>query len=255
MNVRAAPPVGAPGFRLIRWIVTSGAASLYMASDLASGRPAVVKIFHRMDGRTVDRLEQRLQTNAALAHPGIVPVHSIGRTSDGRLFHSMPLLMGFEQARHDLLGRPLRIAALLRGLLEGLAQAHRSGTVHGGIKPSNVLFDKQGYAQLADFGIACCMAEPGLPPRTRGGISAPNRRGAKHPTHVRTSTASACWRTNCSRAHRPSRKAQPSNPLGLPSNPCHDCLPAPARGKSGWIAHSPLRPICGSRLLRKWPAH
>ena len=181
MNVRAAPPVGAPGFRLIRWIVTSGAASLYMASDLASGRPAVVKIFHRMDGHTLDRLEQRLQTNAALAHPGIVPVHSIGRTSDGRLFHSMPLLMGFEQARHDLLGRPLRIAALLRGLLEGLAQAHRSGTVHGGIKPSNVLFDKQGYAQLADFGIACCMAEPGLPPPDKGRYLSPEQARGQAP--------------------------------------------------------------------------
>ena len=178
MNVQAATPVGAPGYRLIRWIAASGAASLYMASDLSSGRPAAIKIFHRVDGRTLQRLERRLQANAELSHPAIVPVHLIGRTTDGRLFHSMPLLMSFEQARHDLLGRPLRIAALLRGLLEGLAHAHRSGTIHGGIKSSNVLFDKQGYAQLADFGIACCMAEP---PPDRGRYLSPEQADEKPP--------------------------------------------------------------------------
>jgi formylglycine-generating enzyme required for sulfatase activity/serine/threonine protein kinase len=152
-----------------------------MASDLSNGRPAAIKIFHHVDARILQRLERRLQANAELSHPCIVPVHEIARTTDGRLFHSMPLLMGFEQARHDLLGRPLRIAALLRGLLEGLAYAHRSGTVHGGIKPSNVLFDKQGYAQLADFGIACSMAEPGQPSPDRGRYLSPEQAEGKAP--------------------------------------------------------------------------
>jgi hypothetical protein len=175
MNARAAPLVGAPGYRLTRWIAASSAASLYMASDLTSGRPAAIKIFHRVDRRVLNRLEPRLQANAGLLHPGIVPVRSIGLTTDGRLFHSMPLLLGLEQVRPDLVGRPLRIAALLRGLLEGLAHAHRSGTVHGAIKPSNVLFDKQGYAQLADFGIACCLAEPGRPPADGGRYLSPEQ--------------------------------------------------------------------------------
>ncbi len=181
MNARAAPAVGVPGYRLIRWIAASGAASLYMASDLSSGRPAAIKIFHRIDRQTLDRIEKRLRANAGLSHPCIVPVHSIGRTTDGRLFHSMPFLMGLDQARHDLLGRPLRIAALLRGLLEGLAYAHRCGTVHGGIKPSNVLFDKQGYAQLADFGLACCMAKPGLPLADEGRYLSPEQAEGKSP--------------------------------------------------------------------------
>jgi serine/threonine protein kinase/formylglycine-generating enzyme required for sulfatase activity len=181
MNIRDAPPVGAPGYRLVRWLAPSAAASIYMASDLSNGRPAAIKIFHHVDARILQRLERRLQANAELSHPCIVPVHEIARTTDGRLFHSMPLLMGFEQARHDLLGRPLRIAALLRGLLEGLAYAHRSGTVHGGIKPSNVLFDKQGYAQLADFGIACSMAEPGQPSPDRGRYLSPEQAEGKAP--------------------------------------------------------------------------
>ena len=118
MNVRAAPPVGAPGYRLVRWLAASGVASLYVASDRSSGRSATIKIFHHVDGRALQRLERRLQANAELSHPCIVPVHEIGRTTDRRLYHSMPLLVGFEQARHDLVGRPLRIAALLRLMLK-----------------------------------------------------------------------------------------------------------------------------------------
>ena len=96
MNVRAAPPVGAPGYRLTRWLAASGAAALYMASDLSSGRPAAIKIFHSLDRHILTRLERQLEANAGLSHPGIVPIRRIGRTTDGRLFHSMPLLMGFE---------------------------------------------------------------------------------------------------------------------------------------------------------------
>jgi len=159
MNLRDTRLVGAPGYRLIRWIGASGSASLYIAADLSNGRPAAVKIFHRVDAAVLARLEQRLQANARLSHPNIVRVRDIGRTTDGRLFHSMPLLLGFEQVHHDLIGKQRRIAVLLRDLLDGLDYAHRCGIVHGGIKPSNVLFDRQGRAYLADFGIAHCVSE------------------------------------------------------------------------------------------------
>ncbi|MGH8146563.1 MAG: bifunctional serine/threonine-protein kinase/formylglycine-generating enzyme family protein [Rhodanobacteraceae bacterium] len=178
MNVRNPRSTGAPGYRLIHWIGASGTAAVYAAAELSSGRLAAIKIFHRVDSRGLARLEQLLQANARLSHPNIVGIHAIGYTGDGRLFHSMPLLLGFERLRHDLLGRPSKIAALLRDLLGGLDHAHRCGMVHGDIKPSNVLFDKHGRAQLADFGIACCMAEPELPrPETTRHLSPEQVRG------------------------------------------------------------------------------
>ncbi len=176
MNVRGPHPADIPGYRLIRWIGASGAASLYMATELSNERPAAVKIFHRIDAEILARLEQRLQENARLAHPGIVPIHAIGRTRDGRLFYAMPLLLGFEQARSGLSGRSSRIAVLLRDLLAGLAYAHQRAVVHGGIKPANVLFDELGRAQLADFGVAYCMAgsdRPGSGMAPQQAIGAP----------------------------------------------------------------------------------
>lgn len=167
MNVRDAHSVEMPDYRLIRRIGSSGAASVYAATELSSGRPLAIKIFHRVDAERLARLERQLQANAQLAHPNIVRVNGTGRTRDGRLFYAMPLLVGLEQIRPDLLGRPLRIAMPLRELLAGLDVAHQCGVMHGDIKPSNVLFDEQGRAQLADFGIARCMAE------THGELASP----------------------------------------------------------------------------------
>jgi hypothetical protein len=159
MNVRDVDPVEAPDYRLIRRIGSSSAASVYAATDLSNGRPLAVKTFHRFDADRFARLERQLQANAQLAHPNIVRVVGTGRTRDGRLFYAMPLLVGFERMRPNLLGRPLRIAMLLRELLAGLDDAHQCGVIHGGIKPSNVLFDEQGRAQLSDFGLARCLAD------------------------------------------------------------------------------------------------
>lgn len=160
MSIRDAHLVETPDFRLIRRIGSSSAASVYASTELSSGRPLAVKTFHRFDADRLARLERQLQANAQLAHPNIVRVVGTGRTRDGRLFYAMPLLVGFARMRPNLLGRPLRIAMLLRELLAGLDDAHQCGVMHGNIKPSNVLFDEQGRAQLSDFGLARCLADP-----------------------------------------------------------------------------------------------
>lgn len=161
-NPANARSIGAPGYRLVHWIGTSGTATVYAATELSSGRQAAVKVFHPLSAAGLAQLEQRLRENARLSHPNIVPIREIGRTADGRLFYSMPLLSDFERARHALRSRPLRIAALLRELLDGLGYAHQCGAVHAYIKPANVLFDEHGRALLADFGIARCIAELNL---------------------------------------------------------------------------------------------
>ena len=49
---------------------------------------------------------------------------------------------------------PQEIAELLTGVADGLAAAHQAGILHRDVKPLNILVAKNGYAKLADFGLA-----------------------------------------------------------------------------------------------------
>ena len=152
-----------PGYRLVRPIGSSGMATVYVAMQRSLERQVAVKVFDTVDIEAIARFEQLLRTSARLSNPHIVGAHQIGRTADGRTFHSMPFLLSAELSRHTLRSKPLKVAALLREILDALGYAHRRGIVHGGVKPANVLFDERGHARLADFGIARCAAELGHP--------------------------------------------------------------------------------------------
>ncbi len=170
--------VDVPGYRLVRPIGTSGTATVYVAMQRSLERQVAVKVFDTMDIEAIARFEQLLRTSARLSNPHIVGAHQIGRTADGRTFHSMPFLLSAELTRHNLRSKPLKVAALLREILDALGYAHQRGIVHGGVKPANVLFDERGHARLTDFGIARCAAELGHPhPAAAGYLSPEQARG------------------------------------------------------------------------------
>ena len=92
---------------------------------------------------------------AQLRHPGIVPVHDVGREGDYCYIVS-EFIEGGDLAERLSHGRlPWQNAVRLIGEIAGILQhAHANGFVHRDIKPANILLDAKRSPYLADFGIA-----------------------------------------------------------------------------------------------------
>jgi serine/threonine-protein kinase len=90
---------------------------------------------------------------ARLSHPNIIAVHDFGTTSDGDSYLVMEYATGGTlQSRIPL--APVDALRATADVCSALAYAHAKGVVHRDVKPDNVLFDENGQAKLADFGLA-----------------------------------------------------------------------------------------------------
>lgn len=152
-----------PGLQWVRRVGGNNVASVHVALQRALQRTVAVKVFNAFNADVTARFEAALRAQARLAHPGIVGIQQIGRSPDGRLFCVMPYLANHEPTRSSLRQKPLKVAALLRALLDALDFAHRHDVLHGDIQPANILFDANGNPLLGDFGLARCAADAGLP--------------------------------------------------------------------------------------------
>ena len=140
-------------------VASGGMGALWRARDEVLGRTVAVKILHDRLARDPDLLERfRHEAVAAarLSHPNVVRVFDTG-VDEGICFIVMELVEG--QTFEDILRDrgplpPEEAAAIVRGVLLGLAHAHREGVVHRDVKPANVLVDRSGLVKVTDFGIA-----------------------------------------------------------------------------------------------------
>lgn len=158
MSSAAGPnPPEIPGYRLEHRIGAGGMAEVWQAVQVALDRRVALKIVsHDADAgdEVRSRFEREARVIARLDHPHIVAIHDIGRTADGRMFYTMPLLPNGDLGQRDLRFQAREVLRVLRGMLDALAYAHDHGVVHRDVKPQNILFDKNDRPLLADFGIA-----------------------------------------------------------------------------------------------------
>lgn len=151
-------------FELFEQIGRGGAGQVYRAHDHRLDRPVAVKLLTDVNDTALERFRREAATAARVQHPHVVTLHDAG--VDGETpFLVMRLIEGPSLADRVSEQGPLDVEAarrLARDLLEGLEATHQAGVLHRDLTPRNVLFDTDGSALLADFGIARSSADTTL---------------------------------------------------------------------------------------------
>ncbi len=139
------PEVVADRYRLEELLGRGGMSEVWCATDLELDRRVALKLLAA--GADTARFEREARAVASLGHPNVAQLYDYGE-AEGRPFMVLEYLAG------GTLEDRMRDAAPLPEIAAGLAHAHSRGVVHRDLKPANILFDEEGHAKLADFGIA-----------------------------------------------------------------------------------------------------
>jgi serine/threonine-protein kinase len=133
-----------------------GMGEVFLARDLALGRPVALKLLPQsFDPAHRRRLLREAEAARRLQHPGIATYFE-GGESDGTAFVASEYVQG--ETLRARLARGAMPAAdalpLASGLLEALCHAHAAGIIHRDIKPENIMVTGETTAKLLDFGLA-----------------------------------------------------------------------------------------------------
>jgi serine/threonine protein kinase len=159
-------------YRLVRSHAHGGLGEVYEVRDEQFDRCLALKVLmeeHCADPDRRRRFLEEARLTAELKHPGIVPIHAMVQTSDGRPGYLMPFIRGetlHEAIRRfhetDRAGRdPGQSSLALRQLLSRfiavcntVAYAHSQKVLHRDVKPSNIMLGPYGETLLLDWGLA-----------------------------------------------------------------------------------------------------
>jgi len=145
-------------FRLDEEIGRGGMATVCRGIDLSTEEEVAVKVLSPTisgDSRFVRRFRREAGLLAHLEHPNIVPVTNYGE-SKGMVYLVMPFVHG-DTLQERLEQGKVKVqegARWMGQVADALDFAHNRGIIHRDVKPSNVIIDKRGDAQLMDFGLA-----------------------------------------------------------------------------------------------------
>jgi eukaryotic-like serine/threonine-protein kinase len=155
------PEIVADRYRLDRELGRTRMSEVWLAHDLELDRPVALKLL--APSADTARFEREAIAVAALNDPNVTLLYDFGQTAE-RPFMVFEYLSG--GTLEERLAAEGRLAddetqRIAEDIAAGLAHAHARGVVHRDLKPANVLFDPDGRAKLADFGIARLAAGTG----------------------------------------------------------------------------------------------
>ena len=188
-------------FQLVRPHAKGGIGQVWVAHDCELQRDVALKVIQpryaeRQDQRARFLLEAEITGN--LEHPGIVPVYSLGRNSEGRPYYAMRFIRGdslavaIKRFHHEwaeesaasgrskrskwgiefrqLLGRFLDVC-------DAMDYAHNRGVLHRDLKPANIMLGQYGETLVVDWGLAKVIGKDDVIPAGTDGDFEPSLSG------------------------------------------------------------------------------
>jgi Tol biopolymer transport system component len=167
-------------YRIEAVLGRGGMGIVYRATDTKLHRPVAIKFLSAAvpDAHVRRRFAQEAETTSGLNHPHIVTVFDVGE-HEGQPYIVSELVDGgtLDEWAEQRRSRTWRqVVELTTGVADALAAAHGAGVLHRDVKPGNVLIGGNGYAKLADFGLAKLVGaarergEPQASRNTRAGV-------------------------------------------------------------------------------------
>jgi serine/threonine protein kinase len=130
------------------------------ARDTVLGRTVALKTLVHSFGAPTEQKQflREAQIVSQLSHPAIVNLYDVGVEDGNVAYLVMEYVPGktLQQVLAESTG-PMPVAracAWISDLAGALHRAHRSGVIHGDVKPANILVTEDGKVKLSDFGIA-----------------------------------------------------------------------------------------------------
>lgn len=145
-------------FEQLGEIARGGMGVIVRATDKVLKRTVALKTIKsnsRPSVETTARFIQEARICGMLQHPGVVPVHDLGLSSENRPFLVMKLIDGKTLA--TLIADKTSVATLLdvfAQICQTLAYSHSKNVVHRDLKPQNIMVGAFGEVQVMDWGLA-----------------------------------------------------------------------------------------------------
>jgi serine/threonine protein kinase len=155
-----------PGYRMRGPIGRGGVSTVYLAQRESDGCNVAIKL---LDGRLqhthnfLPRFVREQQIISRLESPSVVRILDHG-FSDSFVYIIMEYLEGDDLSHHIRLGmRPRQALAVVYQAGLALRLIHSHGVIHRDIKPTNIMFRRDGSLVLVDFGFSkMAQDDPGL---------------------------------------------------------------------------------------------
>ncbi|UCE21898.1 MAG: protein kinase, partial [Candidatus Aminicenantes bacterium] len=146
-------------YEVIEKLGEGGMGIIYRVEDKKIKEEVALKIIRpeiATDRKTIERFSTELKIARKIVHKNVGRMYDLNE-EEGTHFITMEYVPGkdlkslIRMTKQMSIGTSVHIA---KQICEGLAEAHRMGTMHRDLKSNNIIIDKQGNARIMDFGVA-----------------------------------------------------------------------------------------------------